>query len=1004
MRRQPRPRAGTCLIRLAPRLAYAVALLASGASAQVSDFEGKRIVDIRFSPAQTLDPADLDKAHPLRKGELLRAQDVASAIDGLFATGRFEDIVVEAEPSGEGVLVRFVTQNTRFVGGVTVEGRVSAPPNRGQIAGVGQFTLGAPFHDEDLTHAVEEMKRLLEANGLYEAQVTPAVERGKDGQQVFLIFKVDERKRAKYEMPVIHGDTKLPDNTIVRATGWRIPIIHWWRQVTDARTRNGVQGLLGKYGTEERLAARVELEKLDYDAERRRVRPNLSINPGPKIKVKSVEAKVSHRVLKRYVPVFAEGTVDNDLLVEGKRNLRDYFQSRGYYDVDVDFRVQPLQNDVETIEYVISQGQRQKLAYVGITGNKYFAIGDIRERMFMQPASFNLRRGRYSEAFRLKDEENIANLYRSNGFRDVKVSSVVDTGYHGKAGAIAVTVNIIEGPQWKVDNLTLDGITQANRDDLASKLASVAGQPFADANLASDRNQVLTYYYTHGFPNAEFRGTWQPNGVPNHVDVVYSVTEGERQYVRSVLTSGLHRTRQSLVDKRITLGAGDPLSPVEQTEIQKRFYDLGIFARVDTAIENPDGDTAHNYILYNFEEANRYSLAVGLGAQLARFGTPSTTSVSSPAGSTGFSPSISLDINRLNFLGRGHTVTLGGLYSSLEKRGSLSYLVPRFLNNDSRKITYAVLYDDSLNVSTFASRREEASVQLAQRFSRSTTGLIRFAYRRVSVSSVVIPVLLVPQLLQPVRIGMLSGNFAQDRRDNPADPHRGIYNTADIGVSGKFFGSQRSFGRVLLRNATYYRLTKNIVLARQTQFGVIIPFAPPAGITEQESVPLPERFFGGGADSLRAFPYNQAGPRDTGSPLVANGLASQATGFPLGGNALFFNNVELRFPFIGQNIQGVIFHDMGNVYSTLTNMSFRFHQRDLRDFDYAVHAVGFGVRYRTPVGPIRGDLAYSINPPSFVGFQGTPLQLLHCGPTQPCQGVQQQVSHFQFFFSIGQTF
>jgi outer membrane translocation and assembly module TamA len=216
---------------------------------------------------------------------------------------------------------------------------------------------------------------------------------------------------------------------------------------------------------------------------------------------------------------------------------------------------------------------------------------------------------------------------------------------------------------------------------------------------------------------------------------------------------------------------------------------------------------------------------------------------------------------------------------------------------------------------------------------------------------------------------------------------------------------------VLLRNATYYKLTRNVVLARQTQFGVIRPFSAPAGVSDQESVPLPERFFGGGADSLRAFPYNQAGPRDTGMPLVPGGPASQPTGFPLGGNALLFNNVELRFPFIGDNIQGVVFHDMGNVYSSVSNMSFRFHQKNLQDFDYAVHAVGFGIRYRTPIGPIRGDLAYSINPPSFVGFKGTPVQLLQCNPNLPasalpsfCQPVQQSVSHFQFFFSIGQTF
>jgi outer membrane protein assembly factor BamA len=279
------------------------------------------------------------------------------------------------------------------------------------------------------------------------------------------------------------------------------------------------------------------------------------------------------------------------------------------------------------------------------------------------------------------------------------------------------------------------------------------------------------------------------------------------------------------------------------------------------------------------------------------------------------------------------------------------------------------------------------------------------------VSSVVIPVLLVPQLLQPIRLGILSANFAQDRRDNPADPHKGIYNTVDVGATGKFFGSQRSFARVLLRNATYYSLTKNLVLARQTQFGVIQPFSAPAGLPSAESVPLPERFFAGGADSLRAFPYNQAGPRDTGTPLVPGGPASKPTGFPLGGNALFINNIELRFPLIGENIQGVFFHDLGNVYSTLGNISFRFHQKNLQDFDYAAQAAGFGIRYRTPVGPIRVDLAYALNPPSFVGFSGTPVQLLQCNPNTPssalpsfCQPSQQSISHFQFFFSIGQTF
>ena len=153
---------------------------------------------------------------------------------------------------------------------------------------------------------------------------------------------------------------------------------------------------------------------------------------------------------------------------------------------------------------------------------------------------------------------------------------------------------------------------------------------------------------------------------------------------------------------------------------------------------------------------------------------------------------------------------------------------------------------------TFASKRQEASVQLMQRMSKSVTLLGRFAYRRVSVSNVVIPVLLVPQLVQPVRLGIMSANIAQDRRNDPTNPRRGIYNTADIGLATRYFGSERSFLRVLLRNATYHQVTRNIVFARQTQFGVISPFRAPAGLTDAQSVPLPERFFGGGSDSLRA--------------------------------------------------------------------------------------------------------------------------------------------------------
>ena len=397
---------------------------------------------------------------------------------------------------------------------------------------------------------------------------------------------------------------------------------------------------------------------------------------------------------------------------------------------------------------------------------------------------------------------------------------------------------------------------------------------------------------------------------------------------------------------------------------------------------------------------------------MARFGTPSTTSLSSPAGTTGFSPSVSFTATRLNFLGLGHTVSLRGVYSSIEKLGSLSYLQPRFRNVDGRNITYTLLYDSSLDVRTFASRREEGSIQLSQRFSKSLNGLFQFSYRRVSVSQVVIPELLIPQLVQPVRIGILSATFIHDRRDNPADSHRGIYTTVNFGVADKYFGSQRGFGRVLIRNATYYSLTKNHCAGAPDAVRSDRAFLS-AGWTHRSGIGTSSgtlfRWRCGFPASVSVQSGGSARYRRTHD--CRRNQSYQPTGFPLGGNALFFNNVELRFPLIGSNIKGVFFHDMGNVYSSIGHLSLRFNQRDLKDFDYGVHAVGFGIRYQTPIGPIRGDLAYSINPPSFVGFKGTPDQLLQCNPNLPpasspsfCQGVPQSISHFQFFFSIGQTF
>lgn len=972
---------------------------------------GKVVNAIEYRPArQPIDPRDLVRMQLVEVGQPLNPRQVAATLDRLYSTGLYDDLQVDARESGNGVVIAFITRARRFVGHVGAQGKISDPPSRAIIISNAQLSLGTPFDEADLIAARKSIEQELRNNGLFESKVDVVTITDPDTQQVTIRFLVDSGKRARYDTPAITGETKLSDATIIRATGWRIPLIHRWRRVTQSLTDKGINGIQQRYAKKNRLTASVDLESLDYDADRRRATPHINIDAGPKVTIRALEAKISKSKLRKYVPVYQEGSVDNDLLAEGANNLRDYFQARGYPDVDVTFHSEEPKNDEQIINYYIATGPRRKLVNVDIVGNDYFLPETLEERMFLRPKSLALRYGRYSESFRKKDEEAIENLYQANGFRNVRVTSSVDTNYKGKPNDLSVQFRINSGKQWRVANLRIEGTARLDLSPIMRELTSAEGQPYSDVNIATDRNRILDYYYSNGFPGATFRYVTTPDPDTQTVSVVYQITEGPREFVRQVIISGLYRTRPSLVTKRIDLKSGEPISMVKVNGIARNLNDLGIFANVNSAIQDPDGTNLYKTVLYDIDEAARYSFNVGFGLQVGRFGG-TTTNIGAAGGSSGISPIVAFDVSRVNFLGRGQTLSLQTRYSRLEQRESLNYIVPRLFGSFDRTLTFSVLYNTTQDVQTFSSRRAEASMQVSQRLNRASTLLVRFAYRRVSTGRIEIPSLLIPSLLQPVRIGLLSASYIQDHRDNPADAHRGFWNTVDAGLAGNFFGSQRNFYRILARNATYTSIGRNLVFARQTQLGAIMPFNMAPDQTTFESIPLPERFFGGGGVSMRGFGDNQAGPRDIGTPASPGVPAAVATGFPIGGNGLFFNNLELRFPLLGPNISGVLFHDMGNIYSNFSDISFRYRQNGIQDFNYAVQAAGFGIRYKTPLGPVRVDLAYTLNPSSYLGFNRneTIQDLIKCNPNDPnpgpnCLASPQRLARFQFFFSIGQAF
>jgi outer membrane protein assembly complex protein YaeT len=755
---------------------------------------------------------------------------------------------------------------------------------------------------------------------------------------------------------------------------------------------------------------------------------------------------VSRGVLKREIPVYEENAVDDDLLNEGMKNLLDYLQTRGHFDAKVEIK---KENDPKTLRiiYEIDAGPSHKLALIDISGNKNFLdTAKLRSYLQIQPASRFLSHGRYSEDLLKNDVATLEGLYKSSGFRAVKIETKVDDNYQGAANKLAVHIHIDEGPRTTVGEAHVVGNQKVKTSDLP-ELSTQPGQPYSEQDLANDRERILGYYFDHGFPNASLElATNHSSTQPNREDVTFSIQEGERFTVDQVMVGGLEHTRDFVVQRDLQVHAGEPLSQRDLLNTQTRLYDLGIFSQVDAAVQNPEGNDPLKNILIQVREAKRYTFTYGLGLE---FQTGQPAGASAPQGKTGVSPRVEFDVTRLNFAGRDQTITFQSHVGSLQQRGLISYTVPKLLNSDKFKLIYTIFYDNSLDVATFTSQRLEGKIDLRQQFGNAGTEpgtrpgpnsiTYRFDFRAVKASHFATNFSpgAIALLSLPARVGGPGFTFIHDKRDNPLESTKGDYFTLDSSVAASIFGSRSetpesalptNFGRALVQYSTYHAFGKGktdhrFVFARSTSIGLEQPFQgtrvlPPGSCPlnsageptcEFATIPLPEQFFAGGGNSHRGFGLNQAGPRDPSS------------GFPVGGTAVFVNNLELRFPpvslpYLGEGFGFAIFHDMGNVFTAPHDMLkglMRWHQPDPAPclpssttnnpciinfnnsgYDYTSHAVGVGVRYKTPLGPLRFDFGYSLNPTKYFQLDNNPTPHV----------VTQQLRHFNVFFSIGQPF
>ena len=945
---------------------------------------GSTVVGIHLESDAHLSVENFNQLIVQKIGEPLDRSKISASLKNLYATGRFLELRADTQPKGAGVEVVFVGKAQYFVGVVTVEG---APRsfNPESLASGARLRLGQPLTDDDLTKARQHLAATLAEEGYYETKITQTIHKDLDTQEAAIQFSIVAGQPAVLSAVEVQGHSIVPPQRLVAIARW-----HPGKRLTSSRLERGLLRIHQYYQKQKRLQAYTNVQQRLYDHAQHSEKLILQVEAGPLVKLSIIGAKVSSDNAKRLLPMFSEGVTDDFAVQQGQRNLEDYFERLGFFSAKVtgERQVIPVTQEVD-ITYHIIPGPAGQFDGYEFKGNHALTDDTLTPLLTIQTKDFPfIWHGTLSHALLAHDVTALTAFYQSQGFPDAKVTPQVDNNFGNQPNHVFVTFEIEEGPRTYVGQLKLHGIELQMEKNITSTLSSKPGQPYSPTRAQANQELILGYLRDHGYSQATASWKALPASPTHDVDLDYDIHPGPQETIRRVVLMGNEHTRAGIIQRNILLKAGDPLDQSDIYDSQRNLYDLGIFNQVQIGPQDPQSPETQKTLLVKMEEARRWTVGYGGGIEFQRLGG------NQPQGQFKVSPRLSLDLSRLNVGGRAQTFTLRGQLSNLETSAGTSYLIPHLPARPDLSLRLSGLFDRSRDVQTFSAERSEASVGVEKHFGASTLLLLRYTYRNVlvDVSTLHISPNQIPLFSRPARIGLLGASYINDSRDNPADATKGSYTLADAGISVDKLGSQANFLRFSGQNSTYYPIGPHLTFARNTRIGIESPFGAlrqiviPATATQPRQVlfthdiPLPERFFMGGSESDRGFSINQAGPRD---PL---------TGFPVGGNALFLNSLELRVRMEDNRLGFVLFHDFGNVYSSVRKMRLlKFTQNSPTDLDYTTHAIGFGVRYMTPLGPLRFDVGYNLNPPRF--------QLQVPGGL----GVN-QLSNIQFFLGVGQTF
>ncbi len=942
----------------------------------MASYEGQRVASLVLAGRPDLNINDLRKVVTQKAGAPFSNAKIEQSITNLENLGHFKDVTVEIRPLSNGVNVRLVLQPALYLGIYTFPGADRFAYSR--LLQAAEYPVKTAYSYEDVATAQKGLENLFQKTGFFTVKVHPEILPDFDHGLVNVAFHINLGRRARVGKINFNGASTEIAKRLTDAM--RTPVrsrIHAARlktgdTYTSKKIDNVTQFLQNVLIGEGYLTSQISLVGANYNPQTNHADVDFKVVTGPKVHASIEGAHVWDRTKRRLIPIVAESSVQEGVITEGKQNLVSYFQSKGYFDVEVDPRV-VRQPDNVRITYIVHKGQRSRVEDISVHGNQHVSSDELMPHVAVQKAGFFgfLKRGKYSEQLVRRSIDNLQTVYKNAGYANTKIVPQVS---REKNGDVSLRFMVDEGPLDVAQNFEVEGNKTVPIAKLAPEGLKVeAGKPYSQYLVQQDRNQILATYLNLGYLNASFTSLAKPGADPHQLNVVYKIVEGPQVRVARVLTVGRNHTHQSVIDTVAKIEPEESLSQTDLLAAEGRLYTLNAFDWAEVNPRTQITTQSDEDVVIKLHEQKRHEIIYGFGFEVINRGgsvpsgtvaVPGIPPVGLPSNfktsqKTFWGPRGSVEYTILNMRGRAETMTLSGLGGRLDQRGSLTYYIPLF-RNSSWNVTGNINGEHNSENPIFTSRIGEGGFQF-QRFmdARKTKSVIlRYNLRYTSLSRLLIPDL-VPNSDRNVRLSTVSATFTRDTRDNPLDAHKGMYQSAELDISAVPMGSSVDFARFLGQIAYYRDIgVAGIVWANSLRLGLEQPFAG-------SRVPLSEKFFSGGGSTLRGFPLNGAGPQREiaacGDPADPSSCAPIEV--PVGGNQLFILNSELRVPVPLKKGLGVVaFYDGGNVYSHVGFSRFA--------TDYA-NTIGFGVRYQTPVGPVRFDIGHNLN--SLPGIKATQI-------------------------------